>query len=249
MVFNDYARYYDLLYMDKDYKREVEYIHSFIAKHCRKKRIRILDIGCGTGRHACLLAKYGYHVTGIDFSDEMIRIAEAGKVVNTAFSVQDAAGFNFEKKFDVILSLFHVISYQNSNEVVETVFKNISSHLADNGIFIFDFWYGPAVLTERPSSRIKRLEDEEIKVLRFAEPEMHINENVVDVNYDLIIYDKIRKQTGFVRETHKMRYFFKPEIDFFLEKSGMKALQFEEWLTGGGLSSATWGACCVARKA
>jgi SAM-dependent methyltransferase len=247
-VFSDYARYYDLLYKDKDYEKEVDYLNSLITKFSDNKNFQILDIGCGTGRHASLLSKYGYHVTGIDVSEEMIRVAEANKVENTEFSVQNAAKFNLKRKFDVVLSLFHVISYQTSNEIVEKVFTNVSGHLVEKGIFIFDFWYGPAVLTEKPSSRIKSLEDDEIKVFRFANPDLHINENVVDVNYELIIYNKIRKHTGFIKETHSMRYFFQPEIDFYLEKCHMKPLHYEEWLTGKGHSSATWGVCCIAMK-
>jgi SAM-dependent methyltransferase len=246
MVFNNYARYYDLLYQDKEYKKEAEYLHALITQYSGRNIIHILDIGCGTGKHANLLANYGFHVTGIDFSKEMIRFADTNKVENTEFSVQDASDFSFVKKFDVILSLFHVISYQTTNEVIEKVFTNVSSHLAQKGLFIFDFWYGPAVLTEKPSSRLKSLEDDDIKVLRFAKPDMHINENVVDVNYDLMIYNKKQKVTEFIRETHKMRYFFKPEIDYYLEKSNMKAIHYEEWFTAKEISSETWGVCCIA---
>ena len=48
-----------------------------------------------------------------------------------------------------------------------------AKHLKPNGVFIFDFWYGPGVLTDPPVVRLKRLENEEIEVLRIAEPVMH----------------------------------------------------------------------------
>ncbi|MGO8176209.1 SAM-dependent methyltransferase, partial [Rhizobium ruizarguesonis] len=63
--------------------------------------------------------------------------------------------------------------------------ETVSNHLEDGGIFIFDFWYGPAVLWQRPSTRVKRLENDEISVVRVAESVVHDAENIVDVNYTI----------------------------------------------------------------
>lgn len=246
MIFNNYAKYYDLLYKDKDYKSEIDYIDSLIKKYSNKENISILDIGCGTGIHANYLAEKGYQVTGIDFSEEMIQIANGGKNKNTEFFVYDATNFQLEKKFDIILSLFHVVSYQTTNLSIESLFSNVSNHLHEKGLLIFDFWYGPAVITERPSVKIKRLENDEIKIVRIAEPEMGLNNNLVNVNYELIIFNKAQQRTDFINEIHTMRYFFIPEVDYFLQNCKMKALHYEEWLTGKEPASNTWGVCCIA---
>jgi len=214
MVFDNYAKYYNLLYKDKDYKNEVDYIDLLIKKYSKnnKKGMRILDIGCGTGIHANYLAEMGFKVTGIDFSKEMISIANKGKVKNTDFFVYNATSFDLSVKFDVILSLFHVVSYQTENQNIKDLFVNVSKHLKKNGLFIFDFWYGPAVLSEGPSVRIKRLEDNDIKIVRLAEPEIMVNNNIVKVNYELHITDKLGKKSETINETHNMRYLFIPEI-------------------------------------
>ena len=73
-VFSDYARYYDLLYRDKDYAAEAEYVAGLIRKFHPSAR-SILELGSGTGMHAIHLAKQGYEVTGIDISPDMINIA------------------------------------------------------------------------------------------------------------------------------------------------------------------------------
>ena len=68
-----------------------------------------------------------------------------------------------------------------------------------------------------PETRIKRLENENIKVTRIAEPQLHIEKNLVDVNYQILI---LNKKTGILKsinETHTMRYFFDPEIALFTE--------------------------------
>ena len=74
-VFGAYSRYYNLLYQDKDYAGEAEYVRSLISRHFPQARA-VLDLGCGTGRHDLLLAQMGYEVTGVDQSEEMLAIAK-----------------------------------------------------------------------------------------------------------------------------------------------------------------------------
>jgi len=246
MVFGNYSKYYDLLYQDKDYKKEIDFIVSLIEQHSQKKNLRILDIGCGTGIHAHYLAEKGYHVTGIDFSEEMIKIAQENKNDKTEFYVADATSFNLDTKFDIVLSLFHVVSYQSTNKDISNMFSNVSKHMEKDGLFIFDFWYGPAVLTEQPSIKIKRIENDEIKIVRIAEPIMNTNENTVNVNYEIIIYNKSDKNIEFISESHKMRYLSIPEINNFINNTKMEVLNYAEWLTNLKPSSHTWGVYCIA---
>lgn len=70
-----YSRYYDLLYSDKDYIGEVEYVDSLIKANSNNATT-LLDMGCGTGKHAELLCDKGYIVHGIDLSQDMLKIAE-----------------------------------------------------------------------------------------------------------------------------------------------------------------------------
>ncbi|MGB9680509.1 MAG: class I SAM-dependent methyltransferase [Thermoanaerobacteraceae bacterium] len=171
----------------------------------------LLDLGCGTGRHAELFCEKGYTVHGIDISEHMLKIADKrrfGKEDRLTFSCSRIQELNLEQKFDVIVSLFHVLSYQNSNDDVIKFFEIVKKHLNIGGIFIFDFWYGPAVLTDLPTVRVKRLENESIKVTRIAEPVLHAQSNIVDVNYDIFIEDKATKRIIQAHELHRMRYFF-----------------------------------------
>jgi len=75
-VFNKYSRYYNLLYRDKDYAGEADYVHELIRKYSPDAK-SLLDLGCGTGRHAFPLAKKGYSVTGVDISEEMLAVASS----------------------------------------------------------------------------------------------------------------------------------------------------------------------------
>jgi len=145
----------------------------------------------------------------------------------------------------VVISLFHVISYQTTNEDVLAAFKTAREHLNPGGVFIFDVWYGPAVLTDRPAIRIKRMADDEIEVTRLAEPVMHPNKNRVDVNYHVFVRDLESGMVRELRETHMMRYFFHPEIELFAEQNGFQNMHVEEWLTGKAPGEDTCGVCFV----
>lgn len=251
-VFGSYAKFYNLLYKDKDYAAEVNYIHELISRHQNGTRT-ILDLGCGTGRHDFLLNQKGYEVTGIDKSTDMLSEANSRLVAveppvdGIQFLQGDIRSVRLEKIYDVVVSLFHVMSYQVDNDDLIAMLKTARNHLKPGGIFIFDCWYGPAVLTERPSVRIKRLEDESYRFIRFAEPVMHPNENIVDVNYHIFIHGKNNDQYEEVNETHRMRYMFLPELEMLLRQSDFEIIDAAEWMTGKILGFDTWSGCFVAR--
>jgi SAM-dependent methyltransferase len=207
-----------------------------------------LDIGCGTGVHAHYMTGKGYQVTGVDLSAEMISQARDKNIPGAVFHEGNATTFHLNEKFDIVTSLFHVMSYQTTNEQVRAMIHNAIRHLDDNGLFIFDFWYGPAVLNEKPTVKIRRLENEELQVTRIAEPVLKVNENLVEVNFEMNVQDKLNKSLSVFRELHPMRYFFKPEIALLLEAENMRILDFKEWMTGAEPSDTSWGVCCVAVK-
>ncbi len=253
-VFNKYSEYYDLIYSDKDYQREVNFIHELIQKFYPNAN-SILDLGCGTGMHANLLAAKGYKVTGVDISKNMISIANTNllttyyKNVNRlSFQVGDIRCVRLEQKYDVVISLFHVLSYLNTNNDVLSGMQTIKFHLKPNGISIFDFWYGPGVLTDLPQIKVKRLENENLSLVRIAEPNHFGNENIVEVKFQLFIHDKTNSSDYSFYETHSMRYFFKPELDNFISMSNMGENLLLKWLENIPPSLNTWNALMVCKN-
>ena len=71
----------------------------------------------------------------------------------------DIREIRLNKRFDTVIALFHVISYQTTNEDVTAAFETARQHLNSGGIFIFDISYGPAVLTERPAGPSSEIEN------------------------------------------------------------------------------------------
>lgn len=96
----------------------------------------ILDLGCGTGRHAIALAKRGMHVTGIDYVAAFIDQAniEAQRMkVNAEFRVDDCRTALFEKKYDIVLCLYDVIGTYANEEDNQAIVQNISKYLRPGG--------------------------------------------------------------------------------------------------------------------
>lgn len=249
-VFNkEYSRYYDLLYRDKDYAGEADFVERLIRAH-HPTATSVLELGCGTGRHAELLVHRGFKLHGVDFSERMLHEAHARKSLLPAdkasfldFSYGDIREVRLGVCFDTVISLFHVMSYQTENADLNAAFATVRAHLAPGGIFIFDFWYGPAVLSEMPAVRIKRLNDDKIEVTRIAEPWMQPEKNCVTVNYEINI---VRKKDGaFNRfnERHCMRYLFLPEISNLFERHNMQLVFSCEWMSGKAPGLNTWSLC------
>lgn len=117
------------------------------------------------------------------------------------------------------------MSYQNTNEYILQAFETAYEALVDGGLFIFDAWYGPGVLTERPSVRKKVAEDEKNLLIRYANPVMRPNDDIVDVCYDVLAIDKKTNVAKEIKEIHSMRYFFYPEIKMYLEITGFELIE------------------------
>ncbi|MCP9926736.1 class I SAM-dependent methyltransferase [Cyanobium sp. CH-040] len=239
------SRYYDLLYRDKNTSAEVAYVEALLQRHRIAGR-DLLEFGSGTGRHGCLLAQRGYRVHGLERSAAMVANAQR----TPGFSCQqcDINSTQLERRFNAVLALFHVVSYQTSNPDVQAVFANAARHLHPGGLFLFDVWYSPAVAAQRPELRVKRLQSEDLSIIRIAEPTVHPNENRVDVHYTVMAQELSTGTIQTFEETHPMRHFSLPELDLLAESAGFERLTAEEWLSGAPPSQATWGICLVLQR-
>lgn len=242
-VFDKYARYYDLLYRDKDYRAEASYLHRLIQSHSPGAKT-ILNLGCGSGRHDEVLAELGYAVTGVDLSRPMLEAARKRAAGNSALEYLegDVRTLRLGRPFDAVLSLFHVMSYQSSTDDLLAAFATAHAHLEPDGCFLFDCWHGPGVLTDPPSIRVKELEDADIAVTRIARPTMRPSENLVDVEYLMFIKDKRSGAISEMKETHRMRYLFELEVTQLLRSSGFVPALAQEWLSGMPLALSSWNA-------
>jgi SAM-dependent methyltransferase len=145
------------------------------------------------------------------------------------FEIGDARTFCCGESFSAVISLFHVVSYQTSYEDLVAVFETAAHLLKPGGIFVFDCWYGPGVLSDKPQVRHRALENEKIRIHRIANPVMHTAENIVDVNYTILVHNKADKCDYEINERHQMRYFFNTELELFSQNSGFQIQHSSNW--------------------
>ena len=242
--FNLYGKYYDLLYLQKDYNAEANYISDCIKNYSLNAKT-ILEFGSGTGGHGLIMQKMGYEIYGLERSKQMV---EEARIRGFTCEQADIANFEINRKFDAVISLFHVISYINDNDSLTSVFRNASKCLNSDGLFLFDVWYSPAVYHQKPETRIKKVENEQIIIIRVAEPITHINSNTIDVNYTILVKDKSKDKWFEFEEKHPMRHFSIPEINLLAKFTGFELIRTEEFLTSFQPSENTWGVCFILKK-
>lgn len=251
-IFKNYAEYYDLLYFDKNYERECDYLEQLFQEYSLSKPRTILDAGCGTGGHSVPLSKRGYDITGVDSSETMLRLARdrAHKLgAKVDFELATLQDFQLDKKFDACISMFAVIGYIIKTHDLQRAFSNIRRQLNQNALFVFDVWYAPAVFKIKPSPRMKRVVRKELEVIRFSESHLKPNRNICEVDFFLIaINSKTRLVESEVTEKHFVRCYFRGELQRVLESSKFRVLKFVPFLkTGGRVSKQDWNVTVIAR--
>lgn len=237
-VFDTYARYYNLLYKDKDYTAESVFVLDLLRKNGSNPS-NVLDLGCGTGRHGFEMALRGVEVVGVDLSETMLAIGrrylhDAGKEDIAAplpdLRHGDVREVRLERRFGAVVSLFHVVSYQTVEQDAPAMLATAREHLVPGGLFFFDFWHGPGVLRQLPEYRERTLEDQNTLVKRMASPELIVSENVVNVHYTVTVYDRPSGDISSLQETHRMRYWFIPELRFLAGQAGFVPVAYGGWM-------------------
>ncbi|MDD2688614.1 MAG: class I SAM-dependent methyltransferase [Candidatus Omnitrophica bacterium] len=142
-------QWYESLFENYAHKYDEEcYVHGTIGE-CdfieqefgRDKSTKIIDIGCGTGRHSIELAKRGYQIAGIDLSESQLKRArekakEAGVTID--FQKHDARALPFEGEFDLAIMLCEGgFSLMETDEMNFEILKNVTKSLNNKGKFVF----------------------------------------------------------------------------------------------------------------
>ena len=250
-VFGDYSKYYDIIYKTKNYEQECSYIENILTYFGNSNKTTLLDLGCGTGGHSLIWAKRGWKVYGIDRSQAMLDIAlqkAAKENVDIQFAQGDLSSFTLSGKFDIAVSMFAVVSYLTDNNYLKHFFKTVSQSLTIGGYLIFDAWFGPGVLNDKPGDRFRIIDMGEDRIIRFTHSEMYPMNNTVDVNFK-IMEIKGSQILAEVDERHTMRYYFVPEIKLLLEAAGLElAGVFPFMKIGEDASDKDWNVTFVTRK-
>lgn len=133
---------YEKLYVNRDEseaRQLVDFLERTLSLHTCSK---ILDLGCGRGRHSINLARKGYQVTGIDLSEQAIKTArehaDSEGLENLRFEVRDMRN-PLHETFDAIVNLFTTFGYFLDDHENAQVFDSVVDMLGEEGIFVLDY--------------------------------------------------------------------------------------------------------------
>jgi SAM-dependent methyltransferase len=144
-MFSASAEFYDLIYSTfKDYVAEVEQIISLLRR-LNPQAQTVLDVACGTGEHARLLAAKGFVVDGLDLDPAFVRIAEQKHPAGQFFAA-DMSDFHLSRRYDAILCLFSSIGYLKTLDRVGRALTCFREHLAPGGMIVIEPWFAPGTL-------------------------------------------------------------------------------------------------------
>ncbi len=139
--YSTFARYYDELTANIDYKKRGEYFHAIIQKFKSTQGNILLDLACGTGSISQVMARLGYDVIGVDSSDEMLGIAiekKFGSGLDIQYLCQDMRRLDMFGTIDVTVCALDSINHLQSLDDVRRVFGNVAFFSEIGGLFIFD---------------------------------------------------------------------------------------------------------------
>lgn len=118
-------------------KKEVDFIIDVLGLSDGAK---VLDLFCGTGRHSIELCKRGYHVTGIEYNSDYLRIAREKAMrssVQPSFIQGDVRDVDFGKDFDAVIIMYQSFGYFE-DEQEKAVIRKLYTSLKPNGKFIME---------------------------------------------------------------------------------------------------------------
>lgn len=169
-MFTESADFYDLIYDEKDYDAEAEYVAQVIHDRV-PAAVTLLDVACGTAAHAQRFADtHGFRVRGIDLESAFVNIARR-KVPSAQFSVADMTDFDLGSTFDAVVCLFSSIGYVRTVANLRHAVTAMARHLAPSGVLVVEPWFAPGsmehgrvtcTVRERPDGHICRMTHTEI---------------------------------------------------------------------------------------
>ncbi len=206
------------------YSKKMVEILPIVFERFGVEPMSILDLTCGEGAFAVMMAKRGFQVTGVDLSQQMLQFARERaekEKVKVKFICQDMRVLSLEEKFDFVTCWYDSLNYLLELKDLERTFANVCRVLNRDGLFVFDMntIYGLAVNWQRYPCYVQQDTPELFEVCR---PSYDFEKNIAT----LTITGFIKKKGRWVRvdEEHKKRGYSLEEIRQCLRRAGLREL-------------------------
>ncbi len=223
-LYNEFAQ----VYAKGDYPTLSQAVAEILPTIFKEYKIpnpgRLLDVACGEGSFALAMTKSGWQVTGIDQSDEMLRLAKHRAhqaKMDIHFVKQDMRFLDFNDQFDLATCWFDSLNYMLTKDDLQSTFNNIARALKPGGWFVFDMntTYGLAVQWQKERCYVQQETPDLLELHR--------------TSYDFENHKATLKITWFIREgeiwqkfeeEHVERAFSLQEIEECLQYAGFNTI-------------------------
>ena len=165
------SKYYHILYKNRDQKEAELFINNLIKRLKLKKNSKLIDIGCGKGRHATYFNKKGMNVVGIDLSKKSIQSAKKNENTKLQFAIHDMRKTFKKNEFNIATNLFTSFGYFKDYNDEQKSINAMASNLKKDGILIIDFMNVKKVIRN-----LVKYEEKKINGIHFKiEKKLHNN--------------------------------------------------------------------------
>lgn len=233
MTYEKSAAYYDAIYSLKDYRAEAQQTQELVQGHLKTTpkagdKPTLLDVACGTGRHAEYLAEH-YTVTGLDLELGLLAIARK-RLPSMHFYHGDMRDFNLRQQFDVVTCLFSSIGYVRSERALRQTLATFFRHTKPGGVMIVEGWLRPG---EFISGRLGSLfvDEPELKIARIVHSLADGDLSIMHMHHLVGTPDEIIQFT----EDHEMGLFTKEQYLDAVSAAGYEAHYDDTALMGRGV--------------
>lgn len=247
-----HAAYYDIFYAEKPYASEATVVHQLFNEHSQGECQRLLELACGTGRHALELERLGYRIVATDYSEDLLAVArQKAAVANSRveFRFQDMRSLDLAGElFDGAYCLFDSIGYVQTNDSINKVLQGVRRHLRPEGIFIFEFWHAAAMLCNFEPRRERHWAIPGGNLHRIATTRLDVAAQTAVVRYEIEEFSD-HQRVNKLTETQVNRYFLVQEMAEFLETNGFSVVRFlPAYQVDKPIDENTWHILAVARR-
>jgi len=250
---SSYASTYDLLNEGKPYQDEVDFVLKLYKSHNPVEELpkSVLDLGCGSGIHLNLFPS-DTKKTGVDISESMLDMAKKRGTPNATYLRTKIGDFQTESKFDLVYSLFHVMSYQTTEMDLDRSLAMIRNSLSDNGLAVFDFWHRVAWDQAPPVTRMTVKKNSLVEVKRVSRPTVDRVSGLVTIEMEIFVHQtKMDDHTyEHFSEHHEMRAYTLQELVYAARLQGLEIVCSGPWMTNQRpLSASDWYGWLALKKA
>ncbi|MBI3418545.1 MAG: methyltransferase domain-containing protein [Proteobacteria bacterium] len=223
-----FARYYDVIYGDKDYARDIEAFRQIVAPVISQdlREGALLEIGAGTGNHTQRLAPLVKQLTAVEIDPDFAKLARE-KITAAGFSNTEIKTGLLKHAslpaYHLAAAFFHVVNYMQDEGSFLSFLNALRTQLHKGGVFVFDLWHAEGVLTDPPRRETRQKTLDGFKIEQQINPAFDPARQTVQLDYAFAVTSPEGKTVRFT-ESLKVRLWKQTALESLFAEAGFAPL-------------------------